>query len=104
MKGASELGLSSFQKEVAVPSKKAMDKPQVIGLLGVGLDDKDGHKRVTKSDDFVLIGGSEKTHEQMQDVALRFQESLQNRGKRLQDASQDEVRELLVKAMDRDDG
>ena len=32
-------------------------------LLGLGFDNKDGHKRYTKGDDFVLMGGSEETHE-----------------------------------------
>ena len=81
--------------------KKESDKPQVIGLLGVGLDNKDGHKRITKSDEFLVIGGSETTHEQMQDVVIRFSESLQDRGKRLQDASPEEVMEILQKAMDK---
>ena len=81
--------------------KKNSDKPQVIGLLGVGLDNQDGHKRITQSDEFVVIGGSEETHEQMQDVVIRFAESLQDRGKRLQDASMEEVMDILYKAMDK---
>jgi len=83
-----------------VPQKKESDKPQLVGLIGVGLDNKDGHKRITKGDEFVVIGGSEETHEQMQDVVIRFEESLQNRGKRLQDASEEEVMDLLFEALD----
>ena len=82
-----------------MPEKNESDKPQVVGLLGVGFDNKDGHKRITKGDEFVVIGGSEETHEQMQDVVIRFEESLQDRGKRLQDASEKEVMDLLFKAM-----
>ena len=29
-------------------------------LLGLGFDGKDGHKRYTKGEDFVLMGGSDK--------------------------------------------
>jgi hypothetical protein len=75
-------------------------QPEVIGLVGVGLDNDDGHKRVTKSDEFFLVGGSAETHERMQDVAIHFTESLQERGKRLRDASPEEVIDLLHKAMD----
>ncbi len=81
--------------------KKEPDK-QVIGLLGVGLDNKDGHKRITRSDDFVVVGGSEETHEQMQDVVIRFEEYLKIRGKRLQDASEREVLDLLQEAMEKE--
>ena len=80
---------------------KKTKKSKVVGLLGVGLDQKDDHKRITTADDIVLLGGSEETHERMQDVAIHFTESLQNRGKRLADASPEEVFDLLQRAMDR---
>ncbi len=28
-------------------------------LLGVGLDNRDGHQRITRGDNFCLVGGSE---------------------------------------------
>ena len=28
-------------------------------LVGLGLDNQDGHKRITKGDNFYLVGGSE---------------------------------------------
>lgn len=80
--------------------KNSKKSPQVLGLLGVGLDD-DGHKRVTRSEEFLLVGGSKETHENMQEVAIRFGESLKDRGKRLQDASVEEVADLLHRALDR---
>ncbi len=54
-------------------------------LLGVGFDAKDGHKRATKGEDYVLLGGSEETHERMQEGAEKFREALKKRGKRLKD-------------------
>lgn len=79
----------------------ARNKPEVVGLLGVGLDNQDGHQRITRSEEFLLVGGSEETHEKMQDTAIRFTESLQAKGKRLEDASVQEVLDLLHKAADR---
>ena len=76
-------------------------EPELVGLLGVGLDNQDGHKRITRGDEFLLVGGSEETHEHMQDVAIRVTESLQTRGKRLQDTSAQEVADLIHKALDR---
>ena len=89
-----------IEGENAVP-RKTRSKQEVVGLLGVGLDNADGHKRVTEADDFVLIGGSHETHERMQDVAIHFSESLKERGKRLKDASPEEVIELLNRAHER---
>ncbi|MBX9680274.1 MAG: hypothetical protein K2X38_16055 [Gemmataceae bacterium] len=82
-------------------AKKTRKEPKVSGLLGLGLDSEDGQQRITKADDVTLVGGSAETHERMQDVAIRFNESLQNRGKRLQDASLPEVFDLLQRAIDR---
>jgi hypothetical protein len=61
-------------------------------LLGVGLD-SDGHVRATKGEDFVLLGGSEKTHETMQERVERFRETLGKMGTDLQRASKEEMRE-----------
>ena len=71
------------------------DKRQVVGLVGLGLDNKDGHHRLTRADDILLFGGSQETHEAMQDVAMRFEEYLRKRGKRLRDTSVDELTDLL---------
>jgi hypothetical protein len=84
-----------------VPRKTKSPKPEVVGLLGVGLDHADGHKRITQAEDILLIGGSEETHEKMQDVVIYFSESLDQRGKSLRDAEPQEVIDLLQKAMDR---
>ena len=73
-------------------------KQEVVGLIGIGLDGHDGHRRVTTADNVVLVGGSQETHEKMQDVAIHFTESLN--GKRLEDTEPDEVIDLLLKAMD----
>ena len=73
-------------------------KQQVLGFVGVGLDNEDGHQRLTQTEHFLLFGGSEETHERMQDVTIRFNEALKERGKRLQDASTEEVEDLLHEA------
>jgi hypothetical protein len=80
---------------------KRKKQPEVVGFVGVGLDNEDGHQRLTRNENFLLVGGSQETHEQMQDVSIRFNESLQKRGKRLQDASVPEVVDLMREALDR---
>ena len=63
-------------------------------LLGFGLDNKDGHVRYTKGPNFHLFAGSEQTHEEMQAKAVRLNEELKKRDKRLEDISRDEFHEI----------
>ena len=66
-------------------------------LLGLGLDCKDGHVRVTKGKNFRLYGGSESTHDLMQEKAIKFNEQLDRRSKTLDDVNEDEFREIAQK-------
>jgi len=66
-------------------------------LLGMGLDCDDGHTRITKGKNFRLYGGSRKTHEKMQEKAIKFNEHLKNRGKRLEEISNEELHEIANK-------
>lgn len=82
-------------------SKGGGEEGKIQGILGVGLDGEDGHQRVTRSNNFLLVGGSSETHERMQDTAIHFDESLRKRGKTLQEASPEEALDLLREALDR---
>ena len=64
-------------------------------LLGVGLDGQDGHTRVTQGDSSMLVGGSQETHEKMQETVIKLGERLDRKGKNLQSASLDEVRDII---------
>jgi hypothetical protein len=74
---------------------------RVAGFLGVAMDGQDEHKRITRSEHFLLVGGSAEAHERMQDVAIRFDESLKHSGKTLQETSAEEALDLLRKSLDR---
>lgn len=65
--------------------------------MGLGLD-QDGHARVTKGDDFVLMGGTESTHGTMQDHVLRFQDTLRKMGTDFQGATDDQVAEAAFES------
>lgn len=71
---------------------------RVVGFLGVGLDNRDGHTRLTQTEHFLLVGGSEETHERMQETAVKFDESLKRRGKTLAETPIVEVIELYRQA------
>ena len=63
-------------------------------LLGVGLDNDDGEVRVTKGPNFNLVGGSEETHDTMQEKCIKFNEKLKDRGKELEQLERKEFRDL----------
>jgi acyl transferase domain-containing protein len=81
------------------PKKKA--EPAIAGVLGIGLDGTDGHQRITRTEEMVLVAGSAETHERMQETAIRFAEELEKRGKRLQDIPAPEAIDMLREAMER---
>lgn len=74
--------------------KPAKDEDKKALLLGVGLDNQDGQKRVTVGKNFLLAGGSKPTHEMMQEKAIKLNEELDKRKKRLEDVSPDEFMEI----------
>ena len=63
-------------------------------LLGMGLDGKDGHVRITHGNNFHLVGGSEDTHGVMQEKAVKFNEKLKERGRSLEEISREEFRDI----------
>ena len=62
-------------------------------MFGVGLD-TDGHKRLTPGPNFALVGGTEETHEQMTEKAVKINEKLKARGKQLEEVSRDEFDDI----------
>jgi hypothetical protein len=76
---------------MAKASKNKSRKKPV--MLGVGLD-SDGHKRLTTGPNFVLVGGSEETHEVMTEKAIKINEKLDAKGKRLEEVSREEFDDI----------
>ncbi len=71
----------------------AARKRKAALMLGVGLD-SDGHTRVTTGDNFALVGGSQSTHEEMTEKAVKINEKLAARGKRLEEVSREEFDDI----------
>jgi hypothetical protein len=77
-----------------MPKRKKTDvKPGKKILLGLGLD-SDGHKRLTTGPNFALVGGSEETHEDMTEKAVKINEKLAAKGKQLDDVSREELDDI----------
>ncbi len=75
---------------------KKSRKPKKL-LLGLGLDNQDGHLRVTSGENYQLVGGSEETHAVMQEKVIKLNEQLQQRGKTLETVRREEFHELADK-------
>ena len=74
---------------------KQRKRSKVAHLIGLGLDNEDGHVRVTQGENFSIFDGSEETHERMQRTCIKLNEKLARKGKQLADVSQTEFRDLL---------
>jgi hypothetical protein len=70
-------------------------------LLGLGLDNDDGHKRITTGEQFAIVGGSAETHERMTETVVKTFEELKQRGKHLHQVKPGELAEILDKSTPR---
>ena len=75
-------------------------KKKTSALLGLAFDNQDGQTRVTRGKNFLLWGGSKDTHSFMQEAAVKINERLDRRGKRLEDVSLPELRDICRDAAD----
>jgi len=66
-------------------------------LLGIGLDNEDGHTRITRADKFSVVGGSEETHERVTETLMKTFETLKQRGKELEETEPKELVEVIHK-------
>ncbi len=73
-------------------SKKKKPRRKAV-MLGLGLD-SDGHKRLTTGPNFVLMGGSQETHEVMTEKVVKINEKLKAKGKQLEQVSGEEFDEM----------
>jgi hypothetical protein len=71
---------------------RPVNRQRKAGMLGVAFDAEDGQTRITKGDNFFLCGGSQETHEVMQETATKINEELNHRSQRLEDVSLRELR------------
>ncbi len=81
-------------------SKKKKSAPRGA-LVGLGLDNDDGHKRITTGEQFAIVGGSDETHGRMTETAIKTFEELKARRKQLHQVEPQELAEILHKASPR---
>lgn len=94
--------MSSSSDQPKPPSSRPPRPPRRVGaLLGLGLDNDDGHKRITRGDKFMLVGGSAETHERMTETTVKTFEELKRRDKSLDTVDPRELAEILHKSSPR---
>ncbi len=76
-------------------------KPKSAHLLGLGLDNQDGHKRLTTAEQFTIVGGSAETHGRMTETVIKTFEELKSRGKHLRTVEPQELAEIIHKSTPR---
>jgi Ca2+-binding EF-hand superfamily protein len=64
-------------------------------LIGVGLDQIDGHKRITTAEHFSIVGGSQETHERMTETVVKAFETLDRKGKNLDQVDAHELKDII---------
>jgi hypothetical protein len=74
---------------------KDESKERIVRIVGLGLDNEDGHVRITQGKNFSVLLGSETTHERMQETCIKINERLDRRGEQLQDLSREEFIDLV---------
>lgn len=89
-----------MSKDPSKPTRKKR-QPRLGGILGVGLDNEDGHKRITTGEKFVLVGGSQDTHERMTETMVKTFEELKRRDKQLETVDPRELGEIIDKSQPR---
>jgi len=82
-------------------SKPRKPSPPKAGLVGLGLDNTDGHKRLTTGEQFAIVGGSAETHDRMTETVVKTFEELKTRGKPLHEVEPQELAEILHKSTPR---
>jgi hypothetical protein len=87
-------------KDSSKPARKKR-QPKVSGIVGVGLDNEDGHKRITTGEKFILVGGSQATHERMTETIVKTFEELKRRDKQLEQVDPCELGEIIDKSQPR---
>jgi hypothetical protein len=70
-------------------------------LLGLGLDNDDGHRRITTGERFAILGGSAETHERMTETLVKTFEELKLRGKALDEVPRVELADIIKKVSPR---
>jgi hypothetical protein len=72
-------------------------RKKIIRLLGVGFDAEDDHIRITKSEKYDVIMGSDQSHEYIQQLIQKIEDELKAQNKSLDDYTPEEFLNFVGK-------
>ncbi len=70
-------------------------------LVGVRVQESDGHRRVSRGDDFVALGGDREGHEHLRETCAAISDEVRRRGRYIADVDREEFREILERAVEK---
>jgi uncharacterized protein YjlB len=70
-------------------------------LVGVRLDKGDGHKRISRGKDFVVVGGAKEGHEHLRETVAAMSDEVKQRGKDVAEVQREEFREIFEKVREK---
>lgn len=75
--------------------RESRTRKRTAGILGVACDANDGQKRITRGKNFLILGGSQETHDFMRETVVKINERIAHAGRSLEDYSVQELREVV---------
>ncbi len=78
----------------AIVDGTSRDENALSFLVGIGLDGRDGQFRITRGEDFQIVGGSDRTHRRMQDKIMHVQEDLAKKGRTIASIQPDDFDDI----------
>ncbi|PWU04136.1 MAG: hypothetical protein C5B43_05035 [Verrucomicrobia bacterium] len=64
-------------------------------LIGISIDHGDGHKRITQAEQFLILGGSQESHQFLTETFLKVFNNLKQTGRQLETLEPDELFEII---------
>ena len=68
---------------------------RVVGLLGVGFDHNDEQIRITRSQNYQILMGSNSSHQALQKICSKIDQTIQSSNRALSDYTPEEFMELM---------
>lgn len=63
-------------------------------IIGLGLDGRGGPHRIITGRDYLMLGGSQETHDEMLETVLRLEVELERRGQELGEVGPEDLAEI----------
>jgi hypothetical protein len=84
-----------------MPARKAKVRRKKGLLVGVRLDEGDGHSRVSRGEDFLAVGGTKEAHEHLRETVAEVSDEVKRRGRALAEVRRKEFSEILARVLEK---